>query len=118
LHRLKGKDVLLNFWQSWSAPCLAELKRLQRVFDEDDAPFIVAFHGGADGKAVDVVRKRLGLSYPVVQDSRQQIGLRYGVRCWPTTVKIDTEGCVEHIQLGTAHEHHPPGVGEKSAASG
>ena len=24
-------DVLLNFWQSWSAPCLAELGRLQRL---------------------------------------------------------------------------------------
>ena len=34
LHRLKGRDVLLNFWQSWSAPCLAELERLQRLHDE------------------------------------------------------------------------------------
>jgi thiol-disulfide isomerase/thioredoxin len=117
MHRLKGKDVLLNFWQSWSAPCLVELERLQRLHDEGDAPFIVAFHGGADAKAVDVVRKRLDLSYPLVQDFQQQIGLRYGVRCWPTTVKIDVDGRVEHIQLGTAHEHDPPRVGEKSAAS-
>jgi thiol-disulfide isomerase/thioredoxin len=117
LHRLKGKDVLLNFWQSWSAPCLAELERLQRLFDDGQAPVIVAFHGGADAKAVDVVRKRLGLSYPMVQDARQQIGLRYGVRCWPTTVKIDADGRVEHVQLGTAHEHGPSGAGDKSAAA-
>ena len=118
LHRLKGRDVILNFWQSWSAPCIAELERLQRLHEEcRPPPFIVAFHGGADAKAVDVVRKRLGLSYPVVQDSRQQIGLRYGVRCWPTTVKIDADGCVEHIQLGAAHEHEPSGAGDKSAAA-
>ena len=118
LHRLKGRDVLLNFWQSWSAPCLAELERLQQLHDESrPSPFIVAFHGGADAKAVDGVRKRLGLSYPVVQDARQQIGLRYGVRCWPTTVKIDADGCVEHIQLGAAHEHEPSEVGDKSAAA-
>jgi thiol-disulfide isomerase/thioredoxin len=117
LHRLKGKDVLLNFWQSWSAPCLAELERLQQLCDDGQAPFIVAFHGGADAKAVDVVRKRLGLSYPIVHDFQQQIGLRYGVRCWPTTVRIDAGGCVEHIQLGTAHQHKSPPVGEESAAS-
>jgi thiol-disulfide isomerase/thioredoxin len=117
LHRLKGKDVVLNFWQSWSAPCLRELERLQRLHDEGQAPLIVAFHGGADIKAVDVVRKRLGLSYPVVQDSQQQIGLRYGVRCWPTTVKIDADGRVDHIQLGTAHEHQPSENGDKPAAA-
>ena len=31
LHRFRGRDVLLNFWQSWSAPCLTELGRLQRL---------------------------------------------------------------------------------------
>jgi thiol-disulfide isomerase/thioredoxin len=118
LHRLRGGIVLLNFWQSWSAPCLAELQRLQGLHDEcRPSPFIVAFHGGADAKQVDVVRKRLGLAYPVVQDSRQQIGLRYGVRCWPTTIKIGADGRVDHIQLGTAHEHEPSGVGAVSAAS-
>jgi peroxiredoxin len=118
LHRLKGRDVLLNFWQSWSAPCLAELERLQLLRDEcSPSPFVVAFHGGADAKAPDGVRKRLRLSYPLVQDFQQQIGLRYGVRCWPTTVKIDADGRVEHIQLGTAHEHQPPRVDENPAAA-
>jgi thiol-disulfide isomerase/thioredoxin len=117
LHRMKGKDVLMNFWQSWSAPCLAELERLQRLSDDDQAPFIVAFHGGADAKAVDAVRKSLGLSYPIVQDSRQQIGLRYGVRCWPTTVKVDADGRVDHVQMGAAHDHEPFVTGDNSAVA-
>jgi len=33
LQRLRGRYVLLNFWQSWSAPCIAELRRLQRLYD-------------------------------------------------------------------------------------
>ena len=114
LHRLRGRDVLLNFWQSWSAPCLTELQRLQRLHQGPEAPFIVAFHGGANGEAVDEVRKRLGLSYPLVQDSQQQIARRYGVRCWPTTVKIDADGRVEHVQFGTAHEHQPPRASQES----
>jgi thiol-disulfide isomerase/thioredoxin len=107
----------MNFWQSWSAPCLAELERLQRLSDDDQAPFIVAFHGGADAKAVDAVRKSLDLSYPIVQDSRQQIGLRYGVRCWPTTVKVDADGRVDHVQMGAAHDHEPLVTGDNSAVA-
>ena len=34
LDRLRGQQVLLNFWQSWSAPCLRELRRLQRLHEE------------------------------------------------------------------------------------
>jgi peroxiredoxin len=118
LHRLRGREVFVNFWQSWSAPCLTELERLQRLHaDGGQAPSIVAFHGGTDAKAVDDVRKRLGLSFPVVQDPQQQIARRYGVRCWPTTIKIDADGRVEHIQFGTAHQHKPPQVGDKSAAA-
>src|SRR6202035_308962 len=53
LQRLRGRDVLLNFWQSWSAPCLAELSRLQRLHDAGKgAPFIVAVHGGSNASAL------------------------------------------------------------------
>jgi peroxiredoxin len=106
LQRLRGRDVLLNFWQSWSAPCLAELSRLQRLHDAGKgAPFIVAVHGGSNGGALEAIRKRLGLSFALVQDSEQQIARQYGVRCWPTTIAIAANGRAENIQFGMAHEH-------------
>jgi peroxiredoxin len=105
LHRFRGRKFLLNFWQSWSAPCLAELGRLQRLQAAGKGtPFIVAFHGGNNSDALDEIRKRLGLSFALVQDSRQQIARRYGVRCWPTTITVDADGRAEHIQFGAAHE--------------
>ena len=62
LHRFRGREVLLNFWQSWSAPCLAELGRLQHLYEAGKGtPFVVAFHGGADKNALDEVRRRLRL---------------------------------------------------------
>lgn len=104
--RLRGRDVLLTFWQSWSAPCLAELSRLQRLYEtEKGAPFIVGLHGGSDGNALADVRKRLGLSFSLVHDSQQRIARQFGVRCWPTTIAIRTDGRVEHVQFGGAHEH-------------
>lgn len=110
IHRFRGRDVLLNFWQSWSAPCLEELGRLQRLQeDRRGTPSIVAFHGGKNSAVFEDVRKRLGLSFPLVQDPHHRIARLYGVRCWPTTIRVGADGRLEHIQLGkgTAHEHVP-----------
>ncbi len=107
LHRLRGRHVLVNFWQSWSAPCLTELRRLQHLAARKDtnALFIVSFHGGRDQKAAERIRKELGLPFPVIQDAEQQMARQYGVRCWPTTVLLDADGRVEHVQFGVQHEH-------------
>jgi peroxiredoxin len=106
LKRLRGRNVLLNFWQSWSAPSLAELSRLQRLQEAGKGtPFIVALHGGSNSDALENIRNRLGLSFALVQDSQQRIARQYGVRCWPTTIAIGADGRADHIQFGIAHEY-------------
>lgn len=109
LHRLRGQEVLLNFWQSWSTPCIEELRRLQQLQTGGGgrAPFIVAFHGGKDRKILEEIRKQHGLSFSLVQDADQVIARRYGVRCWPTTVSVNADGLIGHIQFGVSHEHAP-----------
>jgi peroxiredoxin len=109
LHRFRGREVLLNFWQSWSAPCLTELGRLQRLYEAGKGtPFIVAFHGGNNRDALAEIRRRLGLSFALVQDSQQRIARQYGVRCWPTTILVDAGGRARHIQFGIGHETTSP----------
>jgi peroxiredoxin len=106
LHRYRGRTMILNFWQSWSAPCLAELSRLQGLDEASKGEyFIVAFHGTADGAVLEEIRKRLSLSFPLVLDSQQAFAKRYGVRCWPTTITVNPDGRVQHIQLGAEQEH-------------
>jgi len=98
--------VLVNFWQSWSAPCLAELARLQRLTEAGkDAPVVVALHGGASAEPLAEIRKRLGLSFRLVQDWEQLVARQYGVRCWPTTIAFGSDGRAQHVQYGAAHEH-------------
>jgi peroxiredoxin len=118
VHRFRGREVLLNFWQSWSEPCIKELLRLQQMQKGAGAraPFIVAFHGGKDGKILEEIRKQHGLSFSLVQDTDHVIARRYGVRCWPTTVSVNAAGLVGHIQFGVPHEH-APASGRKEAGS-
>jgi len=121
LHRLRGRKVLLNFWQAWSAPCLKELRRVQALHQAasggrepaGEAPFVVAFHGGKDAKSLDKIRKELGLSFVLVHDSEQRIARTYGVRCWPTTISINPDGNVDHIQFGMSRDRRTE-VGAKA----
>lgn len=110
LHRLRGRAVLLNFWQSWSGPSLRELGRLERLHKEagGQAPFVMAFHGGKDRKTLGEMRTRHGFSVPLAHDAGQRIARAYGVRCWPTTVSVNADGLVDHVQFGIMHEHALP----------
>ncbi len=118
IHRFRGRDALLNFWQSWSEPCIKELRRLQQLQQPAGGrgPLIVAFHGGKDRKILEEIRKQHGLSFSLVHDADQVIARRYGVRCWPTTVSVNAAGLVSHIQFGATHEH-APAPGRKEAGS-
>jgi alkyl hydroperoxide reductase subunit AhpC len=44
--------------------------------------------------------RRLGVSYPVVQDNDSVIWNRFGVRAWPTAVLIDKQGTVRYRRVG------------------
>jgi peroxiredoxin len=104
LHRFLGRSVLVAFWQWWSDPCLEELRRLETLHHGNARPgsAIVAFHGGHGPKGFEDLRRRHGLSFPIVVDVDHRIARTFGVRCWPTTIGIDAEGRIEHVQLGIA----------------
>jgi peroxiredoxin len=103
LRRLRGQNVLLNFWRSWSAPSIQELRRLQRLQDQERRPLILAINGDEDRNALAEVRSRNNLTFPLVHDPQKSIATRYGVQCWPTTVSINEEGIVDHVQFGVMH---------------
>jgi cytochrome c biogenesis protein CcmG, thiol:disulfide interchange protein DsbE len=94
---LRGRVVVVNFWQSTCEPCKAE------------APLIAAAIRRWRGKPVEVVgidtseparssarafMRRYGLSYPVVFDPSGDVAGRYGVYGTPTTVFLDRRGRV------------------------
>jgi peroxiredoxin len=107
LRRLRGRQVLLNFWQSWSVPCIKELRRLQLLHEAggERAAVIVAVNGGEAHEAIAEVRRQHKLTFALVPDADQRFARLYGVACWPTTVAINEEGIVNRVQFGQSHEH-------------
>ena len=106
LRRLRGRRVLLNFWKSWSTPCLEELSRLQRMHDEAgrEGPVILAINDGEDPEHLAEIRREHKLTVTLVPDPYRRISRRYGVNCWPTTVSIGEDGLVNRVQFGLRHE--------------
>lgn len=115
LRKLRGHRILLNFWQSWSAPCIRELQRLQTLHERggQDAAVIVAVNGGEKGLVLSEFRCMLNLGFALVQDPGRAIANQFGIECWPTTVSISANGKVEGVQFGALNEVQIHERGEK-----
>jgi peroxiredoxin len=99
--RLRGQRVLLMFWKSCSRPCLAELSRLQHVYDRGGqrAPVIYAIGDGETPERIAEIARAHQLRFTLVSDADRRIARRYGVNCWPTMLSIN-EGLIDAVHVG------------------
>jgi peroxiredoxin/protocatechuate 3,4-dioxygenase beta subunit len=92
----RGKYVLLDFWASWCAPCLAEMPNLQAIQDQyaNDPRFVVIGLSLDDqpGPAVSSV-KALQLSWRHgFAGPKSPVVSAYGAMAIPATFLIGTDG--------------------------
>jgi peroxiredoxin len=121
LRRFHGQEVLLIFWQSWSAPCRKELQRYQRLHGEGsgtrEAPVIVGLHGGPDAEAIHTVSKELGISFILAHDAEHRIARSLGVRCWPTSVRLGRDGALREATFGLSPDFEVSATESSTVAS-
>lgn len=94
LSDLTGRPLVLNFWATWCAPCVAELRSLERLaasLDGRDVTF--AMVSPQDREAVATWVRRRGYRLPFyVEGSR--IPAAFGLEAVPTTWVLDAGGRV------------------------
>jgi peroxiredoxin len=102
LRTLRGRRVLLNFWVSWSEPCISELQHLKRLQQESTNQDVVmlAINGEDRQDHAEDVFEKHRFPFILVADKNRVIARLYGVNCWPTTVSIDTKGFVSGTHFG------------------
>jgi cytochrome c biogenesis protein CcmG/thiol:disulfide interchange protein DsbE len=95
LTSLRGKVVVLNFWQSYCAPCTREARTLAEAaksWEKKGVVFVGVDVQDLRGPALAFI-KRFKIEYPIVSDSGSLVG-RYGVTGYPETFFIDRKGHV------------------------
>jgi thiol-disulfide isomerase/thioredoxin len=104
----RGRVVVLNAWQSWCAPCRAELPVLTRLFRETDHDR-VAFVGldvKDDPVAASNLLRASAVGYPTLADpdGRLLVSLAAFVppAAVPSTIVIDPAGRVAATVVGPA----------------
>ena len=105
LSSLKGKAVLIDFWDTWCPPCRKALPHLQEISDTyAEDLVVVGVAMGRDGEAkVQSYVKDNGLTFEfVLADAPQYTVMRDfgGVQSIPTTFLLDRDGVIRNIWTG------------------
>jgi thiol-disulfide isomerase/thioredoxin len=93
LDDIQAKFLVVNFWASWCAPCLAEMPELERLHQS------IKEHGGTVvGVAVDDtpgniagIVAQYGITFPVLLDGQGSSKRLYEIKGLPETYVLDQE---------------------------
>ena len=102
LSDLKGKVVLINFWQVRCPPCVYEIPHLQQIYDEwtDKGVVLLAINVGESSSTVKRFLQSHDLSLPVILDKNGTVSILYGIRYFPTTFLIGKDGTTQAMKAG------------------
>jgi peroxiredoxin len=102
LSDLKGKTVVLDFWATWCGPCRVELPHLARLHDKyrGSGFLLLGVNIDEDSNAAKALASKMGLTFPVLLDSKKEVVGSYDLNAMPATVLIDRDGRVRHLHRG------------------
>ncbi|MFL5800318.1 MAG: TlpA family protein disulfide reductase [Roseiflexaceae bacterium] len=101
LSDLRGKKVLLNFWATWCEPCRAEMPDLQHALDTYGNSVVVLGVNKLETVAViPPFADELGVSFPLIVNTKGDISNRYGAKNIPTSFFINADGTIGFRQIG------------------
>ncbi len=102
LSDFRGQPVILNFFASWCLPCMAEMPLIQEAhLQAETKGYAVLGIAVQDSRqAIRSLSESMGLTFPVVFDGDNSVGLAYEVIGPPATFFIDSTGKIVSSVVG------------------
>ena len=104
LHRTatENKLVLVNFWATWCGPCRLEMPVFEKIYLEKrkEGFEILAISVKEESKVVKAYLDKKPVSFPVLLDPEGTVADQYGIRAFPTTFQVNSDGKVERVTEG------------------
>jgi peroxiredoxin len=104
LSSLRGKAVIIDFWDTWCPPCRAAMPHFQALSEEyADDLVVVGVALGREGE--EKVRKFIqdrGLTFEMVLFNNDPALIQSfgGIQSIPTTFLVDAEGIIREVWIG------------------
>jgi peroxiredoxin len=109
LSDFRGQVVVLNFWGSWCAPCIAEtpaLVQMQRRM-KDKGVVVLAVSIDVDDAAYHRFLKDFNMNMVTVRDGDHKSADLYGTFGWPESYIIDRKGVIRRKFIGAVDWNSP-----------
>jgi len=111
IHKLSdylGKKVYIKFWGTWCPVCVGGLDELSKLSDQyKDSPDVVILTIVSPGISGELTEEKFikwyndrGYSFNVLFDSRADSLIEYGIRAFPTSAFVSSDGTLYDIQIG------------------
>ena len=109
LEQFRGQVVVLNFWATWCAPCVAELPSLMNLQDRmrSRGVTVLGVSIDVDADAYHRFLKQRNVNFLTVRDPDQKVAAMYGTSGWPETYIIDRKGVVRRKFIGPVDWNSP-----------
>ncbi len=100
LAALRGKVVVLNFWASWCAPCLAEFPSLTALQQQMPEVAVLAVSFDEDGAAYASFLREHRIALRTALDTTGRSNQAFGTTRPPETYILDAHGVVRRKFIG------------------
>lgn len=97
----KGQPTVLNFWQSYCAPCVAEMPEFQAASEALAGRVSFVGMNVADTRdEANQLAAQTGVTYPLADDSDSAVFRSFSGFVMPTTVLLNEQGQVAFVWAG------------------
>ncbi len=100
LESLRGRVVLVNFWATWCAPCLAEIPELAEAWREQRGRCLeivgVTEESGSPAEVAEFAQRH-AIPYPLVLDRDGKAAADWRVPGYPRSYLVDRDGRVQRV---------------------